>query len=172
MWLQSSNILLKSLVFQKKAKNGTVTIAITIDGAKIEGKLCHVTIEFKIVDVDAFNPKTGKKVMRNMQSNQWCFPVMRIIAKYNKNTYKKYFDYIFDFCNEVRANGWTTKDGTQWNPFIVPDPQDMKSHQLFLGVDGACKGPGVVHFCHLCSHTSDVVAVPNQIRCDIYVVKR
>jgi hypothetical protein len=87
-----------------------------------------------------------------MQSDQWCFPVMMIIAKDNTSTYKKYFHYIFDFCNEVRAN-----------PFLVPDLQYMKSHQLCLGVDGACKGPGVVHFCHLCSCISDDVAVPNQI---------
>jgi hypothetical protein len=101
-----------------------------------------------------------------MQSDTWCFPVMTIIVKDYNSTYKKYFDYIFDFCNEVRANGWTTKDGTQWNPFLVPEPQDMKSHQLCLGVGGACKGPGVVHFCHLCSRTGDDVAVP-QIRFDV-----
>jgi hypothetical protein len=106
-----------------------------------------------------------------MQRDQWCFPVMMIISKDNKSTYKKYFDYILDFCNKVRANGWTTKDGTQWNTFLVPEPQDMKSHQLCLGVGGACNGPGVVHFCHLCSRTSDDVAVPNQIGCDTGVIK-
>jgi hypothetical protein len=156
----------------EKAKNGKVTIDITIDGSKLEGKLCHVTIGFKIVDVDAVDPNTGKKVLRNMLSDQRCFTVMTIIAKYNRSTYKNCFDYIFDFCNEVRANGKTTKDGTQWNPFLVPEPQDMKSHQFCLGVGGACKGLGVVHFCHLCSRTSDDVAVPNHIRCDTCVVKR
>jgi hypothetical protein len=113
----------------EKATNGTVIIAITIDGAKLEGKLCHITIGFNIVDVDAVDPNTGKKAL-------WCFPAMTIIAKDNKSTYKKYFDYIFDFCNKVRANGWTTKYSTQWNPSLVPEPQDMKSHQLCLGVDG------------------------------------
>jgi hypothetical protein len=64
---------------------------------------------------------------------------MTIIAKDNKSTYKKYFDYIFDFCKEVRVIGWNTKYGTQWNPFLVPEPQDMKSHQLCPGGGGACK---------------------------------
>jgi hypothetical protein len=76
----------------EKAKNGTLTIAITTDGAKLEGKLCHVTIGFMIVDVDAIDQNTGEKVLRNMQSDQWCFPLMMIIAKDNKSTYKKYFD--------------------------------------------------------------------------------
>jgi hypothetical protein len=57
-------------------------------------------------------------------------------------------------------------------PFLFLKPQDMKSHQLCLGVGGACKGPGVVHFCHLCSRTSDDIAVPNQILCEACVVKR
>jgi hypothetical protein len=69
-----------------------VTIAITTNGAKLEENVCHVTIGFKSVDVDAVDPNTRKKVLRNMQSDQWCFPVMTIIAKYSKSTYKKYFD--------------------------------------------------------------------------------
>jgi hypothetical protein len=145
---------------------------ITIDGAKLEGKLCHIIIGLEIVNVDAVDTSTGKGVLRNMQSDRWCFPVITIIAKDNNSTYKKYFDYIFDFYNKVRENGLTTKYGTQWNPFIVPDPQDMKSHQLCLRVGGAFKGPGVVIFCHLCSRTGDDVAVPNQIRCDTCVFKR
>jgi hypothetical protein len=48
----------------------------------------------------------------------------------------------------------------------------MKSHQLCLGVGGACKGPGGVHFCHLCSCTSDDGPVSKQIRRDTYVIKR
>jgi hypothetical protein len=48
----------------------------------------------------------------------------------------------------------------------------MKSHQLCIDASGACNGPGVVHFFHLCSHTSDDVAVLDKIRCDTGVVKR
>jgi hypothetical protein len=41
------------------ANNGMVNISITIDGAKLEGKLCHVNIGFKSVDADAVDPNTG-----------------------------------------------------------------------------------------------------------------
>jgi hypothetical protein len=125
-----------------------LTIDITTDGAKLEKKLCHVNIGFKIVDIDSVDPNTGKIVLKNMQSEQWYFPVMALIAKYNKSTYKKYFNYIFDFCNQVRANGWIEKDDTRWNPFLVPEPQYMKSCQLCISVGSAAKGPGVVHFSH------------------------
>jgi hypothetical protein len=100
--------IIEKFSLSEKAKNGTVNIAITIDAAKLEGKLCHVTFGFKIVDVDAVDPNTWKKVLRNMQSEQWCFPVMTIITKCNKITYKKYFDYIFDF-----STRWERMDGVQ-----------------------------------------------------------
>jgi hypothetical protein len=48
----------------------------------------------------------------------------------------------------------------------------MKSHHLCIGGGGACKGPGVVHFFHLCSRSSDDIAVPNQIKCDACVANR
>jgi hypothetical protein len=69
-----------------KLNNGTVTIAITINGARLGGKLFNVTIGFKIVDMDAVDPNTGKKVMMNMQSDQWCFPLTTLIAKDSKST--------------------------------------------------------------------------------------
>jgi hypothetical protein len=43
--------IIEKFGLSEKAKNGTVTISITIDGDKLEGKLCHVTIGFKIVFV-------------------------------------------------------------------------------------------------------------------------
>jgi hypothetical protein len=150
----------------KKAKHGTVEIALTIDGAKLEGKLCHVTIGFKLVDVDSVDPNTGNKVFKNMQSDAWCFPLITIVAKDNKSTYSKYFNHIFDFCNRLRAEGLFLEDGTKWRPFLIPEPQDMKSHQICLGRGGAAKGPGVVHFDHLCMCTSDEIALPNQVLCD------
>jgi hypothetical protein len=67
-------------------KNGTVTIAITIEGAKLEGKLCHITIGLNIFNVDAADQNMGKNALRSMQSVQWCFPVMTIVAKDNKST--------------------------------------------------------------------------------------
>jgi hypothetical protein len=151
----------------QKAKNGTVEIALTIDGAKLEGKLCHVTIGFKLVDVDAIDPNTGERVKKNMQSDHWRFPLMTIMAKDNKSTYTKYFDHIFDFCNSVRVNGLVGSDGSQWQPFLISEPQDMKSHQICFGRGGAAKGPGIVHFCHLCMCTSDNIALSNQVQCEM-----
>jgi hypothetical protein len=53
--------IIEKFGLSEKSKNGMVTIDITIDGAKLEGKLCHVTIGFKIVYVDAVNPNTGER---------------------------------------------------------------------------------------------------------------
>jgi hypothetical protein len=104
-------------------------------------------------------------VLKNMQSDQWSFPLITKMAKDNSRIYSRLFDHIFDFCDKVRDQGVTSSDGRQLNAFLIPDPKDMKSHQIFLGRGGASKGPGIVHFCHLCMCTSDKIALPNQMQC-------
>jgi hypothetical protein len=157
--------IIEKFGLSEKAKHGTVEIALTINGAKLEGKFCYVMIGFKLVDVDAMNQNTGEKVKQNMQSDQWSFPLIAIVAKDTKSTYTKYVDHIFDFCNSVRVNGLVGSDGSQWQPFLIPEPQDMKSHKGCPGWDGAAKSPGVVHFCHLCMCTINKIALTNQVQC-------
>jgi hypothetical protein len=102
-----------------------------------------------------------------MQSDQWSFPLMTIIAKDNKSTYTKYFHHMLDFCNSVRVNGLVGSDGSQWQPFFISEPQDMKSRQICLGQGGTAKGPDVIHFSHLYMCTSDEIALPNQLQCEM-----
>jgi hypothetical protein len=91
---------------------------------------------------------------------------MTIVAKDNKSTYTKYFDHIFDFCNRVRVNGLVSSGGSQWQPFLISELEDIKSHQICLGWGCAAKGPGIVHFCHLCMCTIDEIALPNPVQCE------
>jgi hypothetical protein len=100
-----------------------------------------------------------------MQSDPWSFPLITIISKVNSRTYSSFFDHIFYFCNKVRDQGMAASDGKQWKPFLITSPHDMKSHQIFLGRGGAAKGPGVIHFCHLCMFTSNEIALSNQVQC-------
>jgi hypothetical protein len=118
-------------------------MAITVDGAKLEDKVHHVTIEFKICDKRACDPITGELIFYenlpygeegNMQSAEWCFRLMVIIAKDNKGTYDKHFRDFFAFCDKVRT---TSING--WKPFLISDPQDMKSTQIVLDRGGAAK---------------------------------
>jgi hypothetical protein len=53
----------------------------------------QVTLGFKIVDTDAIDPIGGNNIfseLDNMQSCNWCFPIMMMIAKSEKDTYDKY----------------------------------------------------------------------------------
>jgi hypothetical protein len=98
----------------------------------------HETVGFKIVDKDATYPISGKIIfyeLDNMQSCTWCFPIMMMIAKDDKDTYDKYLRDIFKFCDRLHTEG---RD--QWNSFNIADPQDMKSLQLCLTRGGASKG--------------------------------
>jgi hypothetical protein len=136
--------VIKMCGLSEKSQSTNVEIAITIDGAKFEGKWCHIKIGFKIVDVNVVDPNTGEKLFRNMQSDQWCIPIMYLIAKYSNSTYHKYFGDILDFKNRMRTEGLTLEYGTHWNTFIIPKPHEMKSHQLCIGCGGASKGPAIL----------------------------
>jgi hypothetical protein len=90
---------------------------------------------------------------------------MTLIVKDNKSTYAKYFGEILDFCNRVRAEGLALVDDRQWLLFCIPEPQDMKSHHLCMGRDGAAKCPGVVFFSPLYMCISNNIVVLNQVQC-------
>jgi hypothetical protein len=140
-------------------------MAITVDGAKLDDKVHHVTIGFKICDKRPCDPITGELIFDenlpdgeevNMQSAEWCFPVMVILTKYNKVTYNKYF--IFAFCDKMR-----TTSSNWWKPFLISEPQDMKSTQIVLDRGGAAKVKE--NFCHLCYCTSTNLALQSQVPC-------
>jgi hypothetical protein len=120
----------------------------------------HVTIGFKICDKRARDPVSGKLIFDettekgNLQSAVWCFLCMIIIAKDNKGTYDKYFD----FCSKVQKEGING-----WKPFRISEPQDMKSTPIVLDRGGAAKIKK--DFCHLCHCDSHHLALPNQVPC-------
>jgi hypothetical protein len=149
------------------AKHETVEMAIIVDRAKLDDKVHHVTKGFKICDNRACYPITGELIFDenlydgeegNMQSAEWCFPVMVILAKDNKGTYDKYFHDIFAFCDQMRT---TSING--WKPFRISDPQDMKSTQIVLDRGGAAKVKE--NFCHLCYCTSTNLALQSKLPC-------
>jgi hypothetical protein len=127
--------------------------------------LWYVTIRFKIADVSAVDPCTGDKVYRNMHSDQWCIPIMTLISKDSKASHHKCFGDILDLANHMRTEGLTLEDRTKWNIFLIPEPQDMKSHQLCLGCGGASKGPVILNVCQLYMYISDNIAVQHQVTC-------
>jgi hypothetical protein len=62
-----------------------------------------------------------------MQSCNWCFPIMMMIAKDDKDIYEKNLRDIFEFCDRLYTEGLD-----EWKPFKIADPQDMKSLHLCL----------------------------------------
>jgi hypothetical protein len=145
----------------------SVEMAITVDGATLDDHVHHVTLGIKICDARACDPVTGELWFDqskadgdegNLQSASWCFPVICIIAKDDKNTYEKYFREIFEFCQKLR-----TKSFNGWQPFRISEPQDMKSTQIVLNRGGASKVKQ--DLCQLCYCTSTQLALPNQVPC-------
>jgi hypothetical protein len=110
--------LAKAFGLEEEANIRNVEMLITVDGAKLDPNAHHVTIGFKICDKMARDPVSGKFLfsndegvsdahhLDNIQSGAWCFPIMDVVAKENKQTYDKYLRQIFEFGKELRQHGF------------------------------------------------------------------
>jgi len=67
------------------AKTRSIEIAVTLDGAKLDNKVSHVTAGFKLVDRDTKDPFTGLPILTGIsskvQSRSLCFILKSVIAK-------------------------------------------------------------------------------------------
>jgi hypothetical protein len=157
--------LIKSYGLEEKAKNGEVEITITIDGAKLDSKVAHVSFGFKLTNKDYVCPIAEQNMfyeLKNLQSDKWCYPVKTIFEKDNQETYEEHFDNEFYFVRRVHALGIPTLG---WKPFKIGEPQDMKAHQITVYRGGAAKRK--TRFFHCCSKRSLEIEAENVIPCDI-----
>jgi hypothetical protein len=54
-----------------------------------------------------------------MHSGAWCFPILEVIAKDNKDTYEKYLFAILEFREELRGDGFNDNcEGWRQSPRI------------------------------------------------------
>jgi hypothetical protein len=174
--------LVKAFGLEEETKIRNVEISIAVDGAKLDPNTHHVKIGFKICDKMARDPVSGKFLfsndegvsddhhLDNMQSGAWCFPILAVVAKDNKQTYDKFLRPIFEFGKELRHHGFDD-NGEGWLLFYASEPQDTKSDWLCLQRGGPAKGPGVTHVCHLFQCRSDDISLPNLLTCGKGIVK-
>jgi hypothetical protein len=141
--------IVKSFGLEGKVKQGELEMAITINGAKLDAKIKHVTWGFKLTDKDSRCPITGMLIyseLKNMQSDSWRFPGTTFFEDDNSKTYEQSFCDQFAFVRLLRTEGIPELG---WLPCKVADPSDMKAHQIALGRGGAAKQH--LLFCHCCS---------------------
>jgi hypothetical protein len=90
----------------------------TVDSAQPDDNATHMNIGLNIVDKRARDPITKELILyselQNMQSRQWCFPIMTLLAKYKKYTYDHFLKPIFEECEELR-----TVRLSEWKPFAM-----------------------------------------------------
>jgi hypothetical protein len=95
--------LVHNFGLSEEAKVWRVEIALTVDGAPLDNKTGHVTIGSKFCDKDAICPLTKHTILNeekegpNLQWEFFCFPVAMLLAKNNKDTYRKYLRDTFNY---------------------------------------------------------------------------
>ena len=160
--------VLKAHDLYNLSKVRSVTIAISIDGALITKNLSHVCMGFKINDIAAICPLTGKPIILNVQSRNLCFPLKIVMSRETKNIYDLFTDE-FGFLQSISAdnnqplpNPMVTKHGCK--AFTVSVNTDLSATWKGLKIGGAAKVKK--HPCHCCAVHSDTIENPNSILCD------
>jgi hypothetical protein len=131
--------LVRSFGLEEQAKRGELEMAITIDGAKIDAKINHVTWGLNLTDINSRCPIRGKLIysaLKTMQSDEWEFPGKSVFEDDKKETYETTFCDQFDFVREVRNYGIQE---LVWLSCNIAEPQDMKAQQITLDRGGEAK---------------------------------
>ena len=154
--------MIKAYQLTEVAKERSVEIHISVDGAMLSKNWNHLTAGAKQGDNATFCPRWQQLIYGNMddatiQSRDHCFPF--IIAMVRET--KKSVDWmrprleLFDaIANPV--------DGTWWDDYKPVDivmNTDMSFTWKYLGRGGASKVKK--HFCHCCTLTSNNIVTAN-----------
>jgi hypothetical protein len=159
------------------AKYRAVRINVSIDGAQLSKRLTHVTIGFKIVDIAARCPFTGRPLFMDsdpalLQSRNVCIPCKIGMCKETKAVFKDEFKSVFlkfhqlsDKFEGERINGPFFKAG--YKPLKIAINCDMSATWKLFDVGGAAG----VHTtpCHCCPVTSKHLGTPRTERCGLCI---
>ena len=151
------------------AKEKSVCVTQSIDGAQLSKNLSHTTGGFKIGDRCARCPFTKKLVLNdlegcNAQSRSYCFPLTIVMNKETKESFQLFepMFHFFEDCTKLDTNRLH-----DLKPLIVCVNCDMSAQWK-----GLCKGGGKTKHrelpCHCCPRESHLWHVPNDSHCSTW----
>jgi hypothetical protein len=169
---------IKAFGLEEVAKHRAVRISVSIDGAQLSKRLTHVTCGFKVADIAARCPFTGRSLFMDadqalLQSRNLCIPVKIGMCKETKEIYRNEFENIFVRFHELsdKYDGALPIDSAftaaGFKPIRVAVNCDMSAQWKMFGTGGAAK----VHTfpCHCCPIKSANLARPNSVHCSLCV---
>lgn len=154
---------LKVFGLYDRAKQVSVMISPTLDGADISRNIQHVTAGVKFNDPNTIDPTSGLPIGLQdqscpVQSPELCTVWSMYLAKDNKHLYDTAFSDFFAFFRRI-----STEECFGFKKFNVASPQDTSSRWKVMGKGGACKVSD--NFCFICSCRKKTLLTPRVERC-------
>jgi hypothetical protein len=171
-------IVVKAFGLEEVAKHRPIRINLSIDGAQISKRIVHVTMGFKIVDVAAKCPFSGRPLFMNnddqiMQSRNLSIPVKMVMKKETKAVYDE-FTQVFNKFLELSDSWDEEKSGPRpenkytgtcgYKPLKLALNMDLSATWKLYGVGGAAKN--MIEPCHCCALKSKKLVEPNAVQCN------
>ena len=136
----------------------------------------HVTAGGRLLDIDAINPITNKRIfdagiengvrkLRNYHIKSVCNPMVCVESREKGTTYQEDMSIFFKFICKTEKHGILYNSKTYY--LKASFPADMSCHWKVTGIGGATKQQTL--FCHCCScQSADIGKYKvEESRCDI-----
>ena len=169
--MKLTEFILSAYGLSQKAKNVSIEMPLTYDGAQLTHKTSHVTMGLKVTDLQAINPRTKLPLgeMKEMNSPEHSHPFIMVIGKESNEMMKENFKYMFDFfksasnCQEPQL--FENPFSGKYKKFNLCVPADMSAHWKSGLPGGTAKR--VKYFCNCCSNKSSEIATANKELCEV-----
>jgi hypothetical protein len=154
-----------------QAKERSVELALTSDGAQLTHTISHIMAGVKLHDVGLCDPFTQHPMLLHspydclVQSRNRCFPLRVTLEKDSKTSMYGYNPLYGMF------NSNFVSDALQCLPFTMSYTGDMKAQWLLLDSGGAAKVKA--QFCYICPCHSDFIHIPqDKSKCQICLTRQ
>lgn len=163
------NYAITSFKLTEAAKQRSVSLSQSFDGANLTKKLGHTTYGIKVTDRQAISPFTNRPIFAEdpkqsaLQSRNNNLPIMIVM----RNETKEVVDGFHETMKEVSGYGTDASVlSPGYQPIKMAFNSDLSAGWKVRGIGGAAKRE--TRPCHCCAITSDDLAVPNGKLCSKY----
>jgi hypothetical protein len=162
---KAMELIIKRFGLEKIGLRRRVLFVQAMDGAKLSKNEWHTLYGIRLIDKDAFCPRTKKFIFRDpkdgyIQSRDYCIPLQMLFYRETSKSIKE-FDGMFEFMNECMHGDDVPIAIDDLLPPDIKSACDMSLRWKLLSAGGGLGTANVKYPCECCPLETSLFNVPN-----------